>query len=87
MKAMIVNRVGDVGLALAMFVTYSVFKSLDYATIFAVIPQGASLTTPLLGAPLGPFGLFFSNEEVMALIGILLLIGAVGKSAQLGLHT
>ncbi len=39
MKAMIVNRVGDVGLALAMFVTYSVFKSLDYATIFAVVPQ------------------------------------------------
>jgi NADH-quinone oxidoreductase subunit L len=85
MKAMIVNRVGDVGLALAMFVTYSVFKSLDYATIFAVVHHPALST---LGAPLGPLGFFGpTNEGVLALIGILLLVGAVGKSAQLGLHT
>jgi len=82
MKAMIVNRVGDIGLALAMFVTYSVFKSLDYTTIFSVAhligqegPPGEQISS------------LVSNENVLALIGVLLLVGAVGKSAQLGLHT
>jgi len=82
MKAMIVNRVGDIGLALAMFITYSVFKSLDYATVFSL--------AHLIGQ-LGPEDAtqisFVSNENVLALIGVALLVGAVGKSAQLGLHT
>jgi NADH-quinone oxidoreductase subunit L len=77
MKAMIVNRVGDVGLALAMFVCYNVFHSLDFSVIF-----------PLCHAYSG-YNLVFLGYEVHALtlISILLFVGAVGKSAQLGLHT
>jgi NADH:ubiquinone oxidoreductase subunit 5 (subunit L)/multisubunit Na+/H+ antiporter MnhA subunit len=81
MKAMIVNRVGDIGLALAMFVTYSVFKSLDYTTIFSVAHLIGQEGIP------GQISSLVSNENVLALIGVLLLVGAVGKSAQLGLHT
>ena len=76
-KAMLVNRVGDFGLALSIFCIFKCFGAVDYATVFALVPQfyGVSLA--------------FLNTEIFALdlIGILLFVGAVGKSAQLGLHT
>ncbi len=76
-KAMIVNRVGDFGLALAIMGIFSLFKTIDFATVFACASWIAE--TPFL----------FCNYQVDALtcICILLFIGAVGKSAQLGLHT
>jgi NADH:ubiquinone oxidoreductase subunit 5 (subunit L)/multisubunit Na+/H+ antiporter MnhA subunit len=76
-KAMIMNRVGDVGLALGIFGIYALFKSLDYATVFS--------TAHLHAEDL----LIFFGYEVHALtaIGCLLFIGAIGKSAQVGLHT
>jgi len=76
-KAMLVNRVGDFGLALGIFGIFICFGAVDYATVFALAPQLSSFT------------LFFFNYEFEALnlIGILLFVGAVGKSAQLGLHT
>nr|UAX20291.1 Nad5 [Alaria esculenta] len=76
-KAMLVNRVGDFGLALGIFGIFICFGAVDYATVFALAPQLAS------------FSLNFFNVEFGALnlIGILLFVGAVGKSAQLGLHT
>nr|QWK44851.1 NADH dehydrogenase subunit 5 [Pterygophora californica] len=76
-KAMLVNRVGDFGLALGIFGIFICFGAVDYATVFALAPQLAS------------FSLTFFNVEFGALnlIGILLFVGAVGKSAQLGLHT
>jgi len=76
-KAMLVNRVGDFGLALGIFGIFICFGAVDYATVFALAPQLSSFT------------LFFFNFEFKALnlIGILLFVGAVGKSAQLGLHT
>ena len=76
-KAMIVNRIGDIGLALAMFVIYDVFKSLDFSVIFATVDliKNTQIT------------LFTFNFNALILIGILLLVGATGKSAQLGLHT
>merc|ERR1712127_1083001 len=76
-KAMVVNRIGDFGLALGIFTIFIKFKALDYATVFSMIP-------------------FFCNDlviflnfkvNVISLIGILLFIRAIGKSAQLGLHT
>lgn len=67
-KAMLVNRVGDVGLVLAMFAIWDVFGTLDFSTVFAA----AEATL---------------DEQTATLIGIFLFIGAVGKSAQLGLHT
>lgn len=76
-KAMLVNRVGDFGLALGIFGIFICFGAVDYSTVFALAPY-------ISGAKI----LFLSNEfDALNLIGILLFIGAVGKSAQLGLHT
>nr|YP_448667.1 NADH dehydrogenase subunit 5 [Desmarestia viridis]AAS79053.1 NADH dehydrogenase subunit 5 [Desmarestia viridis] len=76
-KAMLVNRVGDFGLALGIFGIFICFGAVDYATVFALAPQLSSFTL-----------VFFNLEfEALNLIGILLFVGAVGKSAQLGLHT
>ena len=80
-KAMVVNRIGDSGLALlGIFGIFISFGSVDYAysIVFALFaPQLSSCT------------LSFLNIEFKAfnLIGVLLSVGAVGKSAQLGLHT
>lgn len=75
-KAMVINRIGDVGLALAMFVCYDVFKSLDFNTIFALVPTMVDAQFFLLGY----------QFNAITTIAILLFVGAVGKSAQLGLH-
>ena len=74
---MVVNRIGDFGLALGIFGIFICFGTVDYATAFSFAPQLSSCT------------LSFRNIEFKAfnLIGVLLFVGAVGKSAQLGLHT
>lgn len=76
-KAMLINRVGDFGLALGIMALFSVFKTVDFSTVFACAPHVANTQ------------LTFFNMEFHALtcICVLLFIGAVGKSAQLGLHT
>ncbi|TCS64135.1 NADH-quinone oxidoreductase subunit L [Varunaivibrio sulfuroxidans] len=76
-KAFVVNRVGDFGFALGIFATYQVFGSVNFETIFAHAPQLASATLNVFG---GQF-------HALTVIGLLLLVGAMGKSAQLGLHT
>nr|YP_011008342.1 NADH dehydrogenase subunit 5 [Scytothamnus australis]WBP70313.1 NADH dehydrogenase subunit 5 [Scytothamnus australis] len=76
-KAMLVNRVGDFGLALGIFTIFITFGAVDYATVFALSPQLVSATLSFLGL----------DVKCLDLIGILLFVGAVGKSAQLGLHT
>ena len=76
-KAMLVNRVGDFGLALGIIGIFVCFKSVDYSTVFAL--------TPILSEKV----IYFFNSEflVINLICILLFVGAAGKSAQIGLHT
>lgn len=69
-KAMLVNRVGDVGLVLGMLVIYETFESLDYSVVFPMVPVVAE-----------------STPWVITIACLLLFVGAVGKSAQLGLHT
>lgn len=76
-KAFLVNRVGDFGFALGIFATYIVFGSIHYDTIFAAAPDHANDTLTFLG----------QSFPAMTLVCILLFIGAMGKSAQLGLHT
>lgn len=66
-KALVVNRVGDMFLSVGFFSMFFVFGNLDYSTVFSVAP--------------------FVNETVITIIGLLLLLAAIGKSAQLGLHT
>jgi NADH-quinone oxidoreductase subunit L len=77
MKAFIVNRVGDFGMALGLFAIYYLFGSLDFDTVF-----GAAESQK--GAVLAFWGMEF---HALTLICILLFIGAMGKSAQFGLHT
>ncbi len=75
-KAFIVNRIGDLGFALGIALVFITFGSIDFSTIFASVGQHQSDSYAL-------FGMHFRAYEV---IGILLFIGAMGKSAQLGLH-
>ena len=76
-KAMVLNRIGDFGLVLGILTIFVKYKSVDYATVFAL--------TPLL---VNDTFIFLNIEfNLIDIIGFLLLIGAIGKSAQLGLHT
>lgn len=77
LKAMIVNRIGDFGLAIAIFAIYFTFQTLDYSVLFALIPNYALDNVPFFGIPM----------NMLDFIGFFLFIGAVGKSAQVGLHT
>jgi proton-translocating NADH-quinone oxidoreductase chain L len=76
-KAMVVNRIGDFGLSLGMFAIFIIFNAMDYSTVFAVAPSIAGTTWNIFG---------FEVEKLTA-VCCLLFVGAVGKSAQLGLHT
>lgn len=75
-KAMLVNRVGDLGLMLSFAVIYFVFNSLDFGVIFGLAPA-------FVGEQINILGFSF---DVLSLITALIFIGAVGKSAQFGLH-
>ncbi len=75
-KAFIVNRVADLPFAVGLALIFFKFGSLDFPVIFLAVAQHAADTYSL-------FGESFSAIEV---IGFLLFIGAMGKSAQLGLH-
>lgn len=76
-KAFVVNRVGDFGMILGVMSIYMVFGSIDFKTVFAAIPQHVNTTMAW-----GPY-----NLPTLEVIGVLLFIGAMGKSAQLFLHT
>jgi NADH-quinone oxidoreductase subunit L len=77
LKAFIVNRVGDFGFSLGIFGTFLVFGTVSIPAILAASPGMAGAT----------FGFLGSRVDVMTTLCILLFIGAMGKSAQLGLHT
>ncbi|MHB8823611.1 MAG: NADH-quinone oxidoreductase subunit L [Thiobacillus sp.] len=77
LKAFLVNRVGDFGFILGIGLVLAHFGSLDYAAVFAMAPSLANETITLW--PDAPWML-------MTVIGILLFIGAMGKSAQFPLH-
>lgn len=64
MKAMIVNRIGDVGVVIAIVISYAQYKSVEYSVILTM-----------------------ATAEEVKYIGFMILVGAVGKSAQIGLHT
>ena len=76
-KAFVVNRVGDFGFALGIFAIFMLTGAVDLDTIFA---QAPSLT--------GKTILFFGwHIDALTLICLMLFMGAMGKSAQFGLHT
>ena len=76
-KAFVVNRVGDLGFMLGIFGTYLVFDTVSISEILAAAPG-------MSGATIGFLGYTVYTMDVLC---ILLFIGAMGKSAQLGLHT
>src|SRR5450631_2187509 len=76
-KAFVVNRIGDFGFALGIFAVYEIFGSLQFDTVFAAAPDVAHNTIDFLG----------HQVDALTVTCILLFIGAMGKSAQLGLHT
>ena len=73
MKAMIINRVGDIGLVLAMIKIFDEFGVLEFSAIYSIMSLSISN--------------LYVNKESITIIGLLIFLGAVGKSAQLGLHT
>ncbi|QGP52957.1 NADH-quinone oxidoreductase subunit L [Piscirickettsia salmonis] len=79
LKAFLINRVGDLGFLLGIAGVLYLFGSLDYATVFKM--------TPVLAAE-APVIHIWGDTSVSAfnLIGILLFVGAMGKSAQVPLH-
>jgi NADH-ubiquinone oxidoreductase chain 5 len=76
-KAMLINRIGDFALLLAIFTIYSTFNSLDYDVVFNLVPLFSNHVI-IIGNLSFP---------VLDIICIFLFLGAMGKSAQLGLHT
>lgn len=76
-KAFVVNRVGDLGFMLGIFGTYLVFDTVSIPAILAAAPGMAGSTIGFLGY----------RFDTMTVLCLLLFVGAMGKSAQLGLHT
>ncbi len=77
MKAFIVNRVGDFSFALGVLGVFFLFGDLGFDAVFASAPTEATTTLTFLG----------QEWHALTVICLLLFGGAMGKSAQLGLHT
>ena len=89
MKAFIVNRVGDFGFALGIFLVFVLFGSINFETIFAT----AATYLPAEGAAdaaepvINLFGMNLDKSHALTATCLLLFMGAMGKSAQFLLHT
>ncbi len=76
-KAFIVNRVGDIGFALGILAIFFTFDAVTFDAAFAAAPNFVGTTVEFIGY----------RVDTLTLICLLLFVGAMGKSAQLGLHT
>ena len=76
-KAFVVNRVGDFGYVLGIIMVWQIFGSLD----FSVIAEKSAYFAPAY------FNIFGLTLPALNTCALLLFVGAMGKSAQLGLHT
>jgi NADH-quinone oxidoreductase subunit L len=76
-KAFVVNRVGDFGFALGIFALFFLVDSINFDDVFAAAPVLAETNVTFL----------WTDWNAANLIAVLLFIGAMGKSAQLFLHT
>jgi len=85
-KAFIVNRVGDFGFAIGVFLIFYLFGTVNYDEVFLKIPEFINKEISLLNnSP--PFPFLGTAVKYIDLICLLLFIGAMGKSAQIFLHT
>jgi NADH-quinone oxidoreductase subunit L len=69
-KAFVVNRIGDFGFLLGIFLIFATFGSLDFETVFTAVKTGAAGV----------------STEIFTAIALLLFVGATGKSAQIPLY-
>ena len=76
-KAFVVNRVGDFGFALGIFLIFYLFGTVNYSEVFQQVPSIMDKNLSFLGF----------EVKAIDLICLLLFIGAMGKSAQILLHT
>jgi NADH-quinone oxidoreductase subunit L len=76
-KAFVVNRVGDFGFALGIMGVFLVFDSISFDAVFAAAPAKVGATMEFLGW----------QVPIMTTLCLLLFVGAMGKSAQVPLHT
>ena len=76
-KAMLMNRIGDFSLIIGIIIIFIYYKSVDYASVASVTPFLKTDFINFLNINLG----------LLTVVSVFLFIGAVGKSAQLGLHT
>ncbi len=76
-KAFLVNRVGDFGLAIGIFLIFLFYKSVNYEEVFQLTPTLINISVSILNI----------EFNLITLISLMLLIGSMGKSAQIFLHT
>jgi NADH-quinone oxidoreductase subunit L len=76
-KAFVVNRVGDFGFSLGIMAVYFIFDSVQFDPVFAAAASKVGMHFTFLG----------TQADILATCCLLLFVGAMGKSAQLGLHT
>ena len=76
-KAMLINRIGDFSLLMGIFLIFVNYKSIDYASVAVLTPFFKDKVINFLNLDI----------NLLTAIGVFLFLGAVGKSAQLGLHT
>jgi NADH:ubiquinone oxidoreductase subunit 5 (subunit L)/multisubunit Na+/H+ antiporter MnhA subunit len=76
-QALMVNKIGDIAVLLAISASFFLYHSVDFSILFAVTPYVLNET----------FTFFDFHVSSITLIAFLMFIGAIGKSAQLGLHT
>ncbi len=77
MKAFIVNRVGDLGLLIAMFLIFKTFGTLTFSEVFSQAADQSKNSIKIFG----------DEYNLITTICVFLFIGAMGKSAQILLHT
>ncbi|MGE0093706.1 MAG: NADH-quinone oxidoreductase subunit L [Alphaproteobacteria bacterium] len=76
-KAFLVNRVGDLGFALGIMGVFILFGSVEFDTVFPLVPGKVGDTMEFMGF----------RGDALTLVCLLLFVGAMGKSAQIILHT
>lgn len=76
-KAFLMNRIGDIGFVLGFILIFSIFGTIDFQGVFELVENHQEETVTFLNG----------HFHALTLASFLLFIGAMGKSAQIGLHT
>lgn len=76
-QALLVNKIGDIAVLLAIAAGFFLYKSVDFSVMFTLTPYVLS----------NSLSIFNYDINILSIISFFMFLGAVGKSAQLGLHT